>query len=49
MEKLLLLAYSHKGVGIVTEWITDHNDTNKHNNFSVKCLKWGLKQGVQIK
>ena len=27
------MAYSLKSFGIVTEYIGDHNDTNKHNNY----------------
>ena len=37
------LVYSLKSVGIVTECISDHSDTNKRNNrmnlICVKCLK----------
>ena len=28
-----ITVYSLKSVGIVTEFISDHNDTNKRNNY----------------
>ena len=35
---ILTMAYSQKSVGIVTDCISDHNDTNKSNNcFNLIC------------